>query len=131
MNYSQRDDLVKKLQGQEGTLEQAEAWLDQLKRIDPYFYDSDAMLYLDTAVRARRKFDELKASLGERLNRNQLRELIENLCTGKGDDVEQAAWVMLIDRNVPHPNTIGLIFETDLTPDEIMDQALSYKPVVL
>ena len=33
--------------------------------------------------------------------------------------------------NVPHPSPANLIYHEELTPEEIVDQALSYKPIQL
>jgi hypothetical protein len=74
------------------------------------------------------------------LNRQQLISLVQKLMQGEGDEQEIAEWGELIDRSVPCPSgyVFGLIFypnSHDLggkpTAEEIVEKALSYKPIQL
>ncbi len=37
----------------------------------------------------------------------------------------------ILNKNVPHPEVSDLIYYNDLPPEEIIDKALSYKPIQL
>ena len=62
-------------------------------------------------------------------------ELIELVVTIKsvGDRTEEEIDQLIdqLERNVPHPEVSDLIYYDDLTAEEIVDKALSYKPIQL
>lgn len=132
MNERKRE-LVGKIQSGQGTVEEEEAWLSQVKEMDPYFYDSDAMLWLESGVQSRREYERLRAQMRAPLDRAQLVELVRKICQTEGTEVETGAWLMLVERQVPHPAVSDLIFYSDveMTPEEIVEAALSYKPILL
>ncbi len=132
MNERKRE-FVGKIKSGQGTVEEEEAWLSQVKEIAPYFYDSDAMLYLESSVQSRREYERLRAQMGPTLDRAQLVDLVRKICQAKGSEIEMQAWLMLVERNVPHPAVSDLIFypDVEMTALEIVEVALSYKPILL
>lgn len=72
----------------------------------------------------------------EKLNREQLIELVGRLIRGEGDDEEtQDRWMSQIEASVPDPNVVGYIYHDfstpPLTPEQIVDKAISYQPIAL
>jgi len=73
----------------------------------------------------------------ERLEREQLILLVEKLNQGAGTEEQADEWLDAVDRSVPTPTSYvsDLILRHDdadaLTSAEIVDKALSYKPVCL
>jgi len=67
------------------------------------------------------------------LTREQLIELITRLSEGDGTEQEEIEWLMLVEANVLDPAVSDLIFyrEPSLSPEEILEEALSYKPILL
>ncbi|OIB04696.1 hypothetical protein AK95_13010 [Paenibacillus sp. LC231] len=77
--------------------------------------------------------DDKKGAVHERLTKAQIVDLVTSLYNGEGSEKEVGEWIELLQRNVPHPDISNLIFwpEKDLTPEEIVEKALNYKPIVL
>ncbi|ACX64613.1 MULTISPECIES: bacteriocin immunity protein [Bacillales] len=71
--------------------------------------------------------------MNELLTKAQIVDLVTRLYNGEGSEEEAGEWINLLQRNVPHPDISNLIFwpEEDLTPEEIVEKALNYKPIVL
>jgi hypothetical protein len=74
----------------------------------------------------------------ERLNRDQLIELVGKIIAVRGTEKEIDSWVRIFAANVPHPEASGLIFWSSRyglgrspTAEEIVDKALSYRPIQL
>lgn len=73
------------------------------------------------------------------LTRADLIALVERILSGEGTEEEQAELVRALERNVPHPRVIDLVYwprqegfdRDDLTAEEIVDAALAYKPIAL
>lgn len=66
------------------------------------------------------------------MNREELIELVEKIINPVGKTEEELSRLMsILEENVPHPEPGDLIYWNDkqLTPDDIVDQALSYKPI--
>lgn len=67
------------------------------------------------------------------MERSELIELVKNIaeCNGTEEEVDQ--WIFMLEANVPHPAVTDLIFysEVELTPEEVVDKALAYKPIQL
>ncbi|GKU78142.1 bacteriocin immunity protein [Paenibacillus sp. L3-i20] len=63
------------------------------------------------------------------LNREDLVELVSKIMNVEGSEEEIAEMIDILKRNVPHPELSDLIFwnSKDLTPKEVVDEALSYK----
>jgi hypothetical protein len=74
------------------------------------------------------------------LDKQHLIALVQEIMHGKGDDQQIAEWRELLDRSVPCP--AGYVFDLIFYPDgyglgrtptaqEIVEKALSYKPIQL
>jgi hypothetical protein len=76
--------------------------------------------------------------MADKLSREELVELVRKIRNVEGNEEEIVAWVNLFENNVPHPEASGLIFwsskyglSSNPSPEEIVDKALSYKPLQL
>jgi Colicin immunity protein / pyocin immunity protein len=79
----------------------------------------------------------------ERLSRAELIDLVRRIMNAEGETEEEAdAMVRLFEANVPRPGAADLIFwpehalgdqyaGRELTPEEVVDIALSYRPIAL
>ncbi|WP_411343859.1 hypothetical protein ACE3MZ_20000 [Paenibacillus sp. WLX1005] len=69
----------------------------------------------------------------EQLDREQLIALVQRIMDGEGSEGEQDEWLELLRRQVPHPEVSNLIFwdERDLTAEQIVDEALNYRAILL
>jgi colicin immunity protein/pyocin immunity protein len=72
------------------------------------------------------------------MDRDELIELVERIMRAEGADQEEAdALVGRFEANVPHPAASDLIFYPDAhfghepTAEEVVDRALSYRPLEL
>lgn len=70
----------------------------------------------------------------KRLNsREEILTLVEKICFGKYNTEQQRdSMVELFEDSVPDPEAADLIFhhKPELTPEEIVEKALSYKPII-
>lgn len=68
-----------------------------------------------------------------KLSKLELIELVEKIMKSKGTEEEIDNMIEELERNVPHPEVSDLIFwnEEELTPEQIVDIALAYKPIQL
>ena len=74
----------------------------------------------------------------ERMSRDELVGLVRRIMAGEGGSQEEAdRLVDLFLENVPHPEADGLIFYPERyfghepTAEEVVDAALSYRPIEL
>ncbi|WP_340022993.1 bacteriocin immunity protein [Paenibacillus sp. FSL K6-1096] len=67
------------------------------------------------------------------LSRQELIALVTKIVNAEGTEEELDQWLETVIRQVPHPQVSDLIYwhEPELTPDEIVDAALSYQPIIL
>lgn len=65
------------------------------------------------------------------MNRDELIILVKKIMHGEGNEEEISEMILILQRNVPHPAPSDLIFYDDLTPEEVVDRALAYKPLIL
>lgn len=74
------------------------------------------------------------------MSRDELIDLVRRIMAAEGETEEEAdALVELFEANVPHPRASNLIFwpeheigeRRELTPEEVVDLALSYEPIPL
>lgn len=67
------------------------------------------------------------------MTREELIDLVKRIKDPKytKTDEELHNLFELLERNVPHPAPTNLIYHTDLSVEEIVDKALSYKPIQL
>ena len=130
--FGERQDLIDKLMHGHGSVEQDERWLARLKEIDPETNSSGLMRQLEEQVRAHRKLEDTVRAR-PRPSKAELVELVGKLQRCEGTDDEQTVWLLLLERNVPHPAISDLIYHSgsDLTAEEIVEQALAHKPIQL
>ncbi|WP_291581483.1 bacteriocin immunity protein [Clostridium sp. UBA6640] len=69
----------------------------------------------------------------EKLTREELISLVSKIVECEGTEEEIDEMIEVVERNVPHPEVSDLIYwnEKDLTPEQIVDIALAYKPIQL
>ncbi|MGD6875808.1 bacteriocin immunity protein [Bacillus infantis] len=67
------------------------------------------------------------------INREELVKAVEKIMNADGTEKELDSLLDMLEKNVPHPNVNDLIFwnEEDLSAEEIVDEALNYKPFLL
>lgn len=65
------------------------------------------------------------------MNREELVALVLKITQAEGSEAEIDRMIELLEQNVPHPAVSDLVFypDSDRTADEIVDRALSYKPL--
>jgi hypothetical protein len=67
----------------------------------------------------------------EGLTDEELLEIIISLVNGEGSPSEEGYWLEFLDRNLPHPAIVDLIYWRELTPEQILAEAKAYKPIAL
>ncbi|HDR3651183.1 bacteriocin immunity protein [Bacillus sp. SM-B1] len=69
----------------------------------------------------------------KKLTREELINLVSKIVECEGTEEEIDEMIEVVERNVPHPEVSDLIYwnDEDLTPEQIVDIALAYKPIQL
>ncbi|MEG0296702.1 MAG: bacteriocin immunity protein [Clostridium sp.] len=69
----------------------------------------------------------------KKLTREELINLVNRIVECEGAEEEIDEMIEVVKRNVPHPEISDLIYwnEEELTPEQIVDKALEYKPIQL
>jgi hypothetical protein len=66
------------------------------------------------------------------MTQEELVELVKEIINVKGKTEEEIDDLIdILIKNVPHSEVTDLIYWTDLTPEEVVDKALSYKPIAI
>ena len=67
------------------------------------------------------------------MTRDELVNLIRKIMEAEGTEAEIDGYMATVTSNVPHPNWTDLVFhdERDLTPEQMVDEALAYRPITL
>ncbi|TXK74401.1 bacteriocin immunity protein [Mesonia sp. K4-1] len=66
------------------------------------------------------------------MTREELIELVKEIYNVKGkSEKEQDELLLKLENNVLHPEVSNLIYWEDLTPEQVVDKALAYKPIQL
>ncbi|RAV17837.1 bacteriocin immunity protein [Paenibacillus contaminans] len=67
------------------------------------------------------------------LSRSELISIVEKIMQAEGTEEELDELLDVLGKNVPHPEVSNLIFWNDqeLSAEEVVDEALSYQPIVL
>jgi len=68
------------------------------------------------------------------MSREELIELVEKIAARQwGSEEERVALIEKLEESVIHPYVADLIFLSDppLSPEEIVDRALTYRPIAL
>ncbi|URZ03550.1 bacteriocin immunity protein [Clostridium felsineum] len=69
----------------------------------------------------------------KKLTRQELISLVSKIMDCEGTEEEIDEMIEIVKNNVPHPEVSDLIYwnEEELTPEQIVDIALAYKPIQL
>lgn len=69
----------------------------------------------------------------QQLSKEDLIELVGKIMNVEGSEEEIDRMIEILKQSVPHPEVSDLIFwnENDLTPEQVVELALSYKPIQL
>ncbi|MFD3336672.1 bacteriocin immunity protein [Streptomyces sp. NPDC058700] len=68
------------------------------------------------------------------LTRGELIRLVEKIMEGAESEEDQDALIETLKRNVSHPRVLDLIFhpeDDEPTAEQVVDSALSYRPIEL
>ncbi len=71
--------------------------------------------------------------MAEKLSRDELVQLVNKIANVDGTEEEIDQMLATLEANVIDPNVSDLMFYSDeeLSPEEIVDRALAYKPTLL
>lgn len=69
--------------------------------------------------------------MNAKMNRDELIELVTKIMDCKGPDQELNELLLLLRQNVIDPEVTDYIYFDDLTPEQVVDKALAYKPILL
>ena len=71
--------------------------------------------------------------MNKKLSRDELINLVRKIMKCEGSEHEIDEMMNLLESNVPDPQVSDLIFWSDIeySPEEIIDKAMSYKPIIL
>lgn len=69
----------------------------------------------------------------KQFSKEDLIELVRKIINVEGTEEEIDNMIDILEQSVPHPEVSDLIFwnEIELTPEQVVEQALSYKPIQL
>jgi polyhydroxyalkanoate synthesis regulator phasin len=132
---SERSLLLGRLENEEGTLEEQEAWLARLQDLDPHFRQFDHSLSLEDSVRLRRRVQTLREQFGMPPTREQLVALVQSIDYSRASSREDIDDLMarseLFAASVPHPEAGKLIdrvwSDGDMSAEEAVEAALAWK----
>lgn len=65
------------------------------------------------------------------MKKEELIKLVEKIINCDGSEEEIDNMILKLEKNVNHPEVTDLIFYDEKSPEEIIDIALSYKPIIL
>ena len=65
------------------------------------------------------------------MSREDLIELVDKIMRCEGTEEEQDELLELLERNILNPEVSNYIFFEDNTPEEVVEKALAYKPLIL
>ena len=65
------------------------------------------------------------------MNREELIQLVDRIMKCEGTEEEQDALLEVLEKNVIDPQVSDYIFYEENTPEEVIDKALAYKPIIL
>ncbi len=66
-------------------------------------------------------------------SKEELVRLVTKIMNTEGTEAEVDEFVEMVNRAVPHPGWMDLAFYDDrnLTPEQVVEEALAYKPILL
>ena len=65
------------------------------------------------------------------MSREELIELVEKIMKCEGSEEEVDNMIYVLKKNVIDPEVTNYIFYEENTPEEVVDKALAYKPIIL
>ena len=65
------------------------------------------------------------------ISRKELIELVSKIMNCEGSESEIDKMTELLNKNVLDPEVINYIYYEENTPEEVVDKALAYKPIIL
>lgn len=65
------------------------------------------------------------------MTREELISLVEKIMKCQGSEEEIDEMIKLLEKNVVDPEVTNYIFYEENTPEEVVDKALAYKPILL
>lgn len=68
---------------------------------------------------------------GQNMTKPELIELVRRIMEAEGSEKELDEAINMLIQNTNDPNVVDLIFHNDLTPTEVVEKALAYKPIIL
>ncbi len=69
--------------------------------------------------------------MNRKMSRNELIELVKKVIDCEGTEEEIDKMILKLEQNVIDPYISDYIYYDDLTPEQIIDKALAYKPIFL
>ncbi len=69
--------------------------------------------------------------MNRKMSRNELIELVKKIIDCEGTEEEIDKMILKLEQNVIDPYISDYIYYDDLTPEQIIDKALAYKPIFL
>lgn len=78
-------------------------------------------------------FAEELLARSEEIKRAELIEMVQTLIDARLPEDEEDALLEQVERSVPHPQVMDLIYQSipQLTAEQVVDEALSYRPIEL
>lgn len=100
---------------------------------DLQWFIEQTVIHGDQSVRYAAERISLYNPHEPRLNREQLIELTAQILTCEGTEAEIDHKLSQLVENVPHPEVTDLIYwsDEDYSAEQIVDIALSYKPIIV
>ena len=65
------------------------------------------------------------------MSRKELIELVSKIMNCEGSESEIDKMIEVLKENVMNPEVINFIYSEDNTPEEVVDKAAAYKPIIL
>ncbi|HAH18838.1 MAG TPA: hypothetical protein DCL29_07530 [Eubacterium sp.] len=65
------------------------------------------------------------------MSREELIELVKKIMKCEGTEEEVDNMIDILEKNVINPEVTNYIFYEENTPEEVVDKALAYKPIIL
>ncbi|MDE6434660.1 MAG: hypothetical protein K2L07_10595 [Lachnospiraceae bacterium] len=69
--------------------------------------------------------------MDKKMTREELIQLVEQIMKCEGTEQELDDLIFVLKKNVIDPQVTNYIYYDDLTPEQVVDKALSYKPILL
>lgn len=69
--------------------------------------------------------------MNNKMGRNELIKLVKKIMDCEGTEEEIDGMISKLEQNVIDPDVSDYIYYDALTPEQIVDKALAYKPIVL